>query len=230
MDGISLWFEFDNDTWYINSSKLKNKNQFLNIVEDLIESGKYTSWIRRKYNLDYDQVVSNLFREGGALIFLVKVITEKRHIPHNNFWNNQIGRNVASNLYFQRWNNQQENPYLTDLMRLHEVNSSPQKPNKDKLSKSTKRKKLFEEWNGICIGCKQRVHSRFMELDHIKPRSKGGSDHIENLQLLCSDCNRKKRDKDNDVFMKEMEDERKSKIFKNKIDLLLEKLKEDYSG
>ena len=31
--------------------------------------------------------------------------------------------------------------------------------------------------------------------DHILPQSRGGTDHIENLQLLCSHCNRSKGSK-----------------------------------
>jgi len=36
---------------------------------------------------------------------------------------------------------------------------------------------------------------RLMTKDHIIPRSKGGSDGIENLQTMCTKCNGKKADK-----------------------------------
>ena len=35
----------------------------------------------------------------------------------------------------------------------------------------------------------------FLEIDHIKPLSKGGSDKITNKQSLCQKCNNKKSDK-----------------------------------
>ncbi len=34
----------------------------------------------------------------------------------------------------------------------------------------------------------------FLEIDHIKPLSKGGSDKIENKQSLCQKCNNRKSD------------------------------------
>ena len=33
------------------------------------------------------------------------------------------------------------------------------------------------------------------EIDHSKPQSKGGSDHLNNLQPLCTKANRQKSDK-----------------------------------
>lgn len=48
------------------------------------------------------------------------------------------------------------------------------------------------EQEGICAGCHTHFPFKIMEVDHILPRAKGGTDHIENLQLLCSHCNRSK--------------------------------------
>ena len=35
----------------------------------------------------------------------------------------------------------------------------------------------------------------WLEIDHIKPLAKGGSDELENKQALCQVCNNKKSDK-----------------------------------
>ena len=35
---------------------------------------------------------------------------------------------------------------------------------------------------------------KLMTKDHIKPKSKGGSDHMDNLQTMCTICNGKKGD------------------------------------
>ena len=48
---------------------------------------------------------------------------------------------------------------------------------------------LFGMQEGKCAGCQVSFHFRNMTIDHIKPRSQNGSDHITNLQLLCGACN-----------------------------------------
>ena len=54
---------------------------------------------------------------------------------------------------------------------------------------------LFGQQEGRCNGCKTEFPFRVFEVDHVIPRSRGGSDHISNLQLLCTHCNKTKGDR-----------------------------------
>lgn len=48
---------------------------------------------------------------------------------------------------------------------------------------------LFGKQEGLCNGCRTQFPFRNMTVDHIVPRSQGGTDHEDNLQLLCGACN-----------------------------------------
>ena len=52
------------------------------------------------------------------------------------------------------------------------------------------REYLLEKWGRQCAYC-DAEHTP-MEIDHIHPRSKGGSNRVSNLTLACHDCNQKK--------------------------------------
>ena len=56
----------------------------------------------------------------------------------------------------------------------------------------TQRHRLYGEQEGVCKGCDTHFPFRVMEVDHILPISRGGTDHPDNLQILCSGCNRSK--------------------------------------
>ncbi len=54
---------------------------------------------------------------------------------------------------------------------------------------------LYGEQEGVCNGCETHFPFRIFEVDHVLPQIKGGTDHLDNLQLLCNACNRSKGDK-----------------------------------
>ena len=55
---------------------------------------------------------------------------------------------------------------------------------------------LYGQQEGKCNGCRLELPFRLFEVDHIIPKVVGGGDHMENLQLLCSHCNRTKGDRE----------------------------------
>ena len=74
-------------------------------------------------------------------------------------------------------------PRRTDLGRLPAYNSP------------ANRKHLYGEQGGDCTGCGEHFQMRNLTVDHIIATSKGGTDHIDNLQLLCGHCNSVKGDR-----------------------------------
>ena len=57
---------------------------------------------------------------------------------------------------------------------------------------ATYKNELYGEQAGICRGCGEWFRIENFHIDHIVPRKHGGTDHRENLQLLCGHCNSRK--------------------------------------
>jgi len=53
------------------------------------------------------------------------------------------------------------------------------------------RRAVFERDGGRCVECGGAFD---LQYDHILPVARGGATTLENLQLLCADCNRRKSD------------------------------------
>lgn len=53
------------------------------------------------------------------------------------------------------------------------------------------RREVFQRDGGACIACGSKFD---LQYDHVLPVARGGATTLENLQLLCADCNRSKSD------------------------------------
>ena len=60
---------------------------------------------------------------------------------------------------------------------------------------------LYGQQRGYCQGCRKHFEARHLEVDHKIARDSGGTDHIGNLQLLCSHCNRVKGNRGQEYLM-----------------------------
>ena len=77
--------------------------------------------------------------------------------------------------------------HRTDILRRTDLGELP--------SYRTHKHRLYGKQEGRCGGCNLFLPYPNMTIDHIVPQSKGGPDHLENLQLLCGACNSLKGDR-----------------------------------
>ena len=65
---------------------------------------------------------------------------------------------------------------------------------------------IYGEQEGHCTGCRTHFEFRHLTVDHIIPRSKGGTGHKDNLQLLCGHCNSVKGDRPMEYLLTQLAD------------------------
>lgn len=83
------------------------------------------------------------------------------------------------------------------------------------------RERLLHEAAGCCIYCGRPVTAETMEVDHILPRSKGGSNDYSNKVCACPGCNAKKADMDLRAFLASFSGRRR-RAYGNRLDALEE--------
>jgi hypothetical protein len=62
------------------------------------------------------------------------------------------------------------------------------------------REYLLEKWGRTCAYCKRS--DRPLQIEHLVPKARGGTDRVSNLTLACEPCNSKKGTKELAVFLK----------------------------
>lgn len=58
--------------------------------------------------------------------------------------------------------------------------------------KRSKKKQLEAKFGSYCYWCRRYFPINELTIDHLIPKSLGGSDSIENLRLSCKNCNQER--------------------------------------
>jgi predicted ATP-dependent protease len=80
----------------------------------------------------------------------------------------------------------------TEMQRIYTIVKKKLRKN---IISNTKRFQVLKRDNFKCQYCGKTAKETRLEVDHIIPKSKGGSDELDNLITSCIECNRGKRDK-----------------------------------
>lgn len=63
------------------------------------------------------------------------------------------------------------------------------------------RKQALARDNFLCIPCERNgIYTPASEVDHVTPKSRGGTDELNNLQSICSDCHKLKTQAEKDLL------------------------------
>lgn len=85
---------------------------------------------------------------------------------------------------------------MSRRLRKHRVRAAGRAPTTEQIMR------LLDLQRSMCASCQVDIRSTY-QIDHIHPVSKGGTNAIANIQLLCRPCNTKKSAKDPLVWAKE---------------------------
>jgi 5-methylcytosine-specific restriction endonuclease McrA len=110
------------------------------------------------------------------------------HFLDNFWWDDEglAGEDVKALVLQRKRRSEQKLQSARSLMRAEQAG----RPTRPTLSSDLKRA-VYERDGGRCVECGETFDIQY---DHILPVSRGGATTLENLQILCAECNRRKGD------------------------------------
>lgn len=182
--------------------KIEVKN---NLKQKIIEQGKY----KKKYNSASAKAKRNRLAEKGIKTYTnpiekkstnFKIKNQNKKSKYTSYHDStaaKVKRNrIAEKKNLTKKQNSISNTSYNSIESLND-NKQIQKIQRNRNISLSTRTDIFERDNYTCQICGKNKHDDGvkLEIDHIIPVSRGGSDNINNLQTLCFECNRGKSDK-----------------------------------
>lgn len=79
-------------------------------------------------------------------------------------------------------------------------NKNKTRRNKNKARRINKKRTVMQKTLGRCFYCNEKFPASMITIDHFIPKSKGGTNSIDNLVPACRDCNHDKGTEDGEKF------------------------------
>ena len=89
---------------------------------------------------------------------------------------------------------------LIDLMLFFQAGQRRIAPTKRIAWPQGLKERLMRRQRNLCAYCGRRYSSHYFDIDHMDPAVDGGPNDVNNLQVLCGPCNRRKRDQTDREF------------------------------
>jgi len=192
------WFKFFGQDWLtdtkILSLSLEDKMCYLTIL--CLVSASENGYINSS-----EEVIIHLSRLDSKSVGVLTRLSDNKMITYDNDGSftvkNFIKRQGESLTGYERvkkWRerNVEESRNMNRIQRLKKFGL-------DSFITTEEWQKILKKYNYQCVSCKSDGGKYPLEVDHIKPLSKGGLDNIKNVQPLCRSCNASKSNSDDNV-------------------------------
>ncbi|MCL2303884.1 MAG: DUF262 domain-containing protein [Planctomycetaceae bacterium] len=181
---------------YVTGSPIRQ--DFLETAIDWINNGKIEEYMAKNQHV---QNANELWLYFQAVIQWVQATfptyrKEMKGLPWGKLYNRFKGDSFDTTKLEKRIKELMENDDVTSKKGIYEyVLTGEERCLNIRAFSETMRRGAFERQGGICPKCGQRFALEQMEGDHITPWHDGGKTTVENCQMLCKDCNRRKAGK-----------------------------------
>lgn len=184
-----LWWKND------KQSALKKTFDKANLIANTITF--FTETFKKRINSEINQIISKY--DPDKIEFKLQTFSIHSNIHHYNphtkeWWTDSSPKEIT----FYKVLKPSEVLIRVELLAQYNFEMTEYQYNCDnqrKLMTAELRTQIIERDDSICQICGKKCKNNEIEIDHIKPISKGGKTSLSNLQVLCMTCNRKKSNK-----------------------------------
>lgn len=126
---------------------------------------------------------------------------KEKYLQISTEWNREHSdKHVESN---RKWRENNPEKYAA-LSHKHSIIKKDRKIKAGEIPTTEEIRELIISSKKKCFWCGKTVKDKELNIDHLYPLAKGGTNHISNLVVSCGLCNRRKHAKDPERFLEEV--------------------------